>query len=130
LQALVFVRVGIAIFFSFISIGTSPIYSVARWGLSDNSITATACGLTTNTFIRNNAYFNSSVNSSATDFSKFFVADEIISDSNSYNTSNLFPSTSSIVSLYDEIGGTDIFLQISKITSATVSFRGASIVDF
>ncbi len=107
---------------AFITKNTSPFYSTAKWGFNDNSLAATRCTEANST---NNAYFNTSSNPNATDSTKYFVADGITSDTNSFNTGGtLYPSIASVDALFAEISsGTDTDLTIAKITSMLIAFR-------
>lgn len=110
---------------TFISKNVSPYYATARWGFNDNSIATTLCTVSNTT---NNAYFNINSNPNATDSTKYFVADGITSDTNTYNTNgSLYPSIASVQTLFTEMSsGTDADMTIAKLGSLTIAFRSTA----
>ncbi|TGL60238.1 hypothetical protein EHQ58_06980 [Leptospira ognonensis] len=110
---------------AFITKNVSPYYSTAKWGFNDNAIAATLC-TTSNT--TNNAYFNTNSNPSATDSTKYFVADGVTSDTNSFNTGGtLYPTIASVDSLFTEMtSGSDTDITTTKLGSMTIAFRSTA----
>ncbi len=95
-------------------------YSIAKWGYNDNSIADTECGQSN---LTNHAYFDSGINTNATNSTRYFVSQGITSDTNSYNTGS-FPLIQDTSTLFNQIGTGSNELTIQKLTSIILSFKG------
>ncbi|MCE9501564.1 MAG: hypothetical protein K8R21_13850 [Leptospira sp.] len=99
---------------------TSTQYATAQLGLNDGSVNTTICGsAAANTF--NSAFFNSSVNTSATDNSKYFVSDGNSSDVSPY------PSIATVSALFLTMtNATDSEMTKTVVDNTSVSFKTSS----
>lgn len=94
--------------------------SVAKWGYNDNIIADTLCS---NQNTLNYGYFDSTINSNVNNSSKYFVAQGISSDTNSYNTGS-YPLLQDTSNLFSQIGTGTNELTIQRITTIILSFKG------